>query len=132
MKILNFIIIFVTIFLSGCGCDECFAQELIASYYSTSSLIKEGTWKNGERMMANGRQFSDYGLTAACNSFPLGTKVRVTNPVTKAYVCVSITDRTAKMFKGKRIDLSKRAMFVLGGQWAIDKGLIKVDVEKIN
>jgi len=40
-----------------------------------------------------------------------------------------VADRTARRFKGKRIDLSKGAMFSLGGQQALNKGLLKVTVE---
>jgi len=104
------------------------AMELTASYYSTESLIKEGTWKNGERMMANGRQFSDDNLTAASWDYPLGTTVKVVRPDTKASVVVLVTDRTARRFKGKRIDLSKGAF----GKIADHKlGIVPVTTEVV-
>ena len=99
---------------------------LLASWYSVQSLKEEGTYSYSKGIMANGRQFSDNGLTAACNSYPLGTKVKVTRTDTKASVVVLVTDRTAKRFTGKRIDLSAGAFAKLA---PLSKGLIKVIVE---
>jgi len=107
--------------LSGGG-----SQLLLASYYSVQSLKDEGTYAYSKGIMANGRQFSDNGLTAACNSYPLGTKVKVTRTDNKASVVVLVTDRTAKRFTGKRIDLSAGAFAKLA---PLSKGLIKVIVE---
>ena len=81
--------------------------------------------------MANGRQFSNDKLTCASWDYPLGTKVKVTSADNKAGVVLLVSDRPAKRFKGKRIDLSRGAMLALGGQQALDKGLIKVNVEEI-
>jgi rare lipoprotein A len=104
------------------------SQFLLASWYSTASLIKEGTFKHSKGVMTNGRQFSDYRFTAACNTFPIGTKVKVTRTDIKTSVVVLVTDRTAKRFTGKRIDLSISAMRAIDG---IKQGLIQVIVEKI-
>ena len=104
------------------------AQDLTASYYSVESLKREGTWSYSKGAMANGRQFSDNNLTAASWDWPLGTKVRVTRKDTKASVVVLVTDRTARRFKGKRIDLSYTAMYRLDG---IHRGLVPVSVEVV-
>ena len=86
------------------------AERLIASWYSRASLIKEGTWKDGkEKRMANGKPFSDFGLTAACRLYPLGSRVMVTNVANGKTVCVTITDRIGKRFAQTRIDLSQYA-----------------------
>ena len=102
---------------------------LLASWYSSDSLIKEGTRKPDERqVMANGEQFKDNGLTAASWDYPLNSMVKVTNLDNGRSVVVKITDRTARRFKGKRIDLSAGAFQRLSG---LEKGLIKVEVNPI-
>jgi rare lipoprotein A (peptidoglycan hydrolase) len=116
-------------FLSGC--DVAWAEGLQASWYSSESLIKEGTRKIGERqVMANGQLFSDTGLTAASCDWRLGQKVKVTRTDTKASVVVLVTDRTAKRFKGKRIDLSKRAFEILSNG-KLERGLLPVIVTEV-
>jgi len=100
--------------------------KLIASYYSIDSLKEEGTFKYSKGVMANGRQFSDFGLTAASRDWPLGTQVKVTRIDTGASVVVMVTDRCSKRFKGKRIDLSYEAMRRLNG---CEQGLIPCKVE---
>lgn len=108
------------------------AERLIASWYSRASLIKEGTWKDGkEKRMANGKHFSDSGLTAACRLYPLGSRVMVTNVANGKTVCVTITDRIGKRFAKTRIDLSKGAMEALGGKQALIQGLLQVEVEEL-
>ena len=106
-----------------------FADELTASYYSRASLVKEGTAKyNPKFVMANGKVFTDYGLTCACWSYNLGDRVRVTNRLNGRSVVVVVTDRTARRFKGKRIDLSISAMRQIDG---VKRGLVPVTVERI-
>lgn len=118
----------IVIMLAVFYIQSCHAETLTASYYSVASLKAEGTWNYSKGVMANGRQFSDMGLSCASWDYPLGTKVKVVRPDTKASVVVLVTDRTARRFKGKRIDLSIEAMRRLDG---IEQGLIKVEVTKI-
>jgi rare lipoprotein A len=113
------------------SCEQCpvFAKNLTASWYSRASLIKEGTWKDGkERMMANGKKFSDNAFTCACNTYPLGTLLLVTAIESGRSVIVRTTDRTNKRFKGKRIDLAKRAFMAIAD---IEQGIVSVKVERI-
>ena len=126
MRWLLFFIFFMLLFGVAFAAD---IQYLTASYYSRQSLIDEGTAKYNPRfIMANGRVFKDDGLTAACNSLRLGDRVRVTNLRNGKSVVVLVTDRTARRFKGKRIDLSISAMRQIDG---IERGLEKVKVEVI-
>ena len=104
------------------------AQELTASYYSRASLIQEGTAKyNPGFIMANGKVFYDNNFTCACNSYKLGDRLRVTGRDGRSVVVV-VTDRTAKRFTGKRIDLSISAFSKISDTC---RGLEKVMVEKI-
>ncbi len=118
-------------FIGGCGMQEAWASEiqnLTASYYSIDSLKEEGTYAYSHGRMANNKFFRDEGATCACNSFPLGTRLRVTNIRNGKFVVVVVTDRTAKRFKGKRIDLSISAMRNIDG---LRRGLEKVTVTEI-
>jgi very-short-patch-repair endonuclease len=110
------------------NCSSIWAQELTASYYSTDSLKKEGTYAYSGGKMANGKLFRDAAATCACNSYKLGAVLRVTNLSNGRSVVVINSDHTAKRFKGKRIDLSISAMRALDG---ISRGLIQVEVTKL-
>lgn len=111
--------------LRGCTAH---AQELEASWYSVQSLKDEGTWGYSHGQMANGQYFTDSGRTAACWDFPLNTMVRVTNITNGKSVSVKVVDRTARRFKGKRIDLSISAFSQIAD---LKQGLAKVIVERI-
>lgn len=108
------------------GCENAYA--LTASWYSRASLIKEKTAaRNPMFIMANGKVFYDDVYSCACNSFKLGTRLLVTAENGKSVVVV-VTDRTAKRFTGKRVDLSAGAFRVLA---PLSIGLINVNVEVI-
>ena len=89
------------------------AVEGFASYYA-SRLAGQRT--------TSGHRYNPDKMTAAHESLPLGTIVRVVNPATKQEVHVTITDRCAsKSFHF--IDLSRAAAKKIG-LWG--KGKIKV------
>ena len=89
-----------------------------ASYYSNKFI---------GRKTASGDIFSQKKMTAACNIFPLGTKVRVVNLKNNLSVIVKINDRLH--VKNKRlIDLTATAAKKL--QFT-NSGLVKVKVEKL-
>jgi len=88
-------------------------MEGFASYYATSL---EG------RRTTSGHRYHPDKLTAAHNSLPLGTVVRVVNPVTSQAVHVTINDRCAKK-SFNFIDLSRAAAKKIG-LWG--KGRIRV------
>lgn len=110
---------------------DCIAetQMLIASFYSRNSLVAEGTAAhNPKYLMANGKVFYDESMVSACNSYPLGVRLLVTNLRNGKSVVVVNSDRTAKRFKGKRIDLSKSAFSKIA---FLEQGITKVTVETI-
>lgn len=111
------------------GCDSCWANDLTASFYSHESLHAEGTARyNPNHTMANGEIFADEKMVAACNSFPLNSKVRVTNTASGKSVVVKVTDRTNKRFTGLRCDLSKGAFRKIAD---LDRGIIPCKVERV-
>ena len=105
--------------------------RLKASWYSRKDLVRDGQDKRTNFIMANGEVFYDSSMVCASWDFPLNALVRVTNISRGDSVIVRVSDRTARRFKGKRIDLSKGAMQALGGQRALKKRLLQVSVEEV-
>lgn len=93
-------------------------QTGVASYYADAF--------NGQ-LTAAGDVFSNKGMTAASNSLPLGTVVRVTNLRNKKWVLVLINDRMNKHNR-RTIDLTRKAAVKLG---MIHHGTARVKVEVI-
>ena len=77
------------------------------------------------RITASGEKYNMYSLTAAHNSLPFGTKVRVTNLSNSKNVVVKINDRGGFTKYGRTIDLSKKANSI------INCGLCKVTIKVI-
>lgn len=122
----------LTIFVLALDVTQAHAQELTASWYSVRSLEAEGTASyNPEHRMANGEVFEDGKMVAASHDFPLNTRVRITDKASGKSIIVTVSDRTNRRFKGKRIDLSRSAMEALAGQRGIEAGIVKVNVEAI-
>ena len=79
-------------------------QTGVASYYSTGFFFKR---------TANGEIFMPFSYTAAHRTLPLGTTIKVENPLNGRVVYVRITDK-GPFKKGRIMDLSKRAAEKLG------------------
>ena len=61
--------------------------------------------------------------------YSFGFRLHITNLETSKSIVVVVTDGIGKRFKGKRIDLSKRAFEILSnGQ--LNKGLLQVRIER--
>jgi len=101
---------------------------LTASWYSTESLKKEGTWKTSKGVMSNGQKFDDNRFTCATHLYPLGSRLLVTNLQNAKTVKVVVTDRIGKRFAKTRIDLSQRAFSEIAD---LKSGLVPVKVEEI-
>jgi rare lipoprotein A len=93
-----------------------FEQKGQASWY--------GRWHHGRRT-ASGERFNMYQMTAAHQTLPLGTIVRVTNPANGKTVKVRINDRGPYM-RGRIIDLSMAAASALGMS---RKGVARLQLE---
>lgn len=93
-------------------------EEGIAAYYSN---VFQG------RKTASGDRYDKNELTAAHNSFPFGTRLKVTNLDNDKSVIVRINDR-GPTTRGRIIDLSRRAAEELG---FIRAGLTRVKLEVI-
>jgi rare lipoprotein A len=104
------------------------AWALDASWYSRADLIRDGQDKRTHFIMANGREFHDEGLTCASWDYKLGTYIRVRNNENGKSVVVMVTDRTARRFKGKRVDLSKYAFNQIAD---CKQGIVPVSVKEV-
>ncbi len=80
------------------------------------------------RKTANGEIFSQEKFTAACNSLPLGTWIKVTNLINSKFVILKTNDRLHPKTT-RLVDLSKVAAQKLG---YIGRGLTRVKVEVIS
>ena len=77
---------------------------------------------------ATGEKFSNKGLTAASNHYPLGTHLKVTNPNNGKSIVVRVNDRMAKG-SGRVLDLTQRGAREL---CFIENGLCKVLIEPLD
>lgn len=78
------------------------------------------------RKMSNGKIFDKNALTCAHNSYPFGTKLKVSYQGKS--VVVIVTDRGGFNKLGRVIDLSEGAFKKLA---PLSKGVIKVKIEKL-
>ena len=78
------------------------------------------------KKMANGKIFDKNALTCAHNSYPFGTKLKVSYQGKS--VIVTVTDRGGFNKLGRVIDLSEGAFKKLA---PLSKGVIKVKIEKL-
>jgi len=93
-----------------------------ATLYGTASYYAD---KFNGRKTANGETYDGNKMTAACNSLPLGTWIRVTNLSNNRSVVVKTNDRLHIKMK-RVVDLSRAAAEKLG---YVGKGLTRVRVE---
>ncbi len=113
-------LLFVTTCLAAFNSNNSFAQQIktegVASYYADKFV---------GRTTANGDKYKHNKLTAAHQTLPFGTKVKVTNLSNKKTVVVVINDR-GPFVKGRIIDLSKSAAKKLD---FINAGITKVRIK---
>jgi rare lipoprotein A len=109
----------LAILLTACGGSKsAFTQSGQGSYYAD---------KFKGRPTASGATYRPSKLTAAHNTLPFGTKIRVTNTRTGRSVKVVVNDRGPHV-KGRIVDVSKRAARKLG---LIDAGVVPVQLKVV-
>jgi rare lipoprotein A len=105
--------------LGACGTSKStFTQAGQGSYYAD---------KFRGRPTASGTPYRPSKLTAAHNTLPFGTKIRVTNTRTGRSVKVVVNDRGPHV-KGRIVDLSKRAARKIG---LVDAGVAPVQLKVV-
>lgn len=105
--------------LGACGTSKStFTQSGQGSYYAD---------KFRGRPTASGTPYRPSKLTAAHNTLPFGTRIRVTNTRTGRSVKVTVNDRGPHV-KGRIVDLSKRAARKIG---LVDAGVAPVRLKVV-
>ncbi|AHJ95630.1 septal ring lytic transglycosylase RlpA family protein [Hymenobacter swuensis] len=105
--------------LTSCaGSSGAFTQSGKASFYAD---------KFDGRKTASGTVYRAGQRTAAHNTLPFGTVVRVTNPRNHRSVKVTVTDRGPHA-KGRIIDLSKKAARKIG---IVEDGVAPVELKVV-
>ncbi|MGI4834278.1 MAG: septal ring lytic transglycosylase RlpA family protein [Janthinobacterium lividum] len=109
----------VACLLAACGPSRsAFTESGQGSYYAD---------KFAGRPTASGAPYRPGQLTAAHNSLPFGTRIRVTNVRTGRSVKVVVNDRGPHV-KGRIVDVSKRAAAKIG---LLDAGVAPVRLRVI-
>lgn len=112
-------LIVLTSLLGACsGGKSAFTQSGQGSYYADKF---EG------RKTASGTTYRGSKRTAAHNTLPFGTVIRVTNPRNHRSVKVTVTDRGPHA-KGRIVDLSRKAARKIG---IIDAGVAPVQLKVV-
>jgi rare lipoprotein A len=91
------------------GIGLAFGATKLESVYKASWY---GKWHQG-KLMANGKPFNMYAMTAAHKTLPLGTCVLIQNVDNGKEVAVQVTDR-GPYVEGREFDLSMAAASKLG------------------
>lgn len=94
------------------------ADTGLCSYYSR---------RHDGHITAGGKRFNSNALTAAHRTYPMGTKLRLTNPANNKRVDVVVNDR-GPFVKGRDISVTRRAARELG---FIRQGVATVKIEEI-
>jgi rare lipoprotein A len=100
------------------GSKSAFTQSGQGSYYAD---------KFAGRPTASGTPYRPGKLTAAHNTLPFGTKIKVTNTKTGRSVKVTVNDRGPHV-KGRIVDLSKKAAKKIG---LVDAGVAPVQLKVV-
>jgi len=110
---------FLAVLLTACGGSKsAFTQSGQGSYYAD---------KFAGKRTASGTPYRPGKLTAAHNTLPFGTKIKVTNAKTGRSVKVTVNDRGPHV-KGRIVDLSKKAAKKIG---LVDAGVAPVQLKVI-
>jgi rare lipoprotein A len=119
LKFLSLTASTLAILLTACGGSKsAFTQSGQGSYYAD---------KFAGKRTASGTPYRPGKLTAAHNTLPFGTKIKVTNAKTGRSVKVTVNDRGPHV-KGRIVDLSKKAAKKIG---LVEAGVAPVQLKVV-
>lgn len=106
------------------------AVMLFSILYSQSTTGKASYYgeKHQGKRTASGEVFNMWSMTCASNLFPLGTRLKITNPENDKSIIVTVNDRGGFGKYGRILDLSKGAFAKIA---SVSKGIITVVVHKV-
>ncbi len=119
----------VAIVLAAAACGPSTPKKTPTAKTGVQSGL--ATWYGGRHHggpTASGERFNKNAMTAAHRTFPMGTRVRVTNERNGRSVIVRINDRGPFGNKRRIIDVSEAAARKLG---MIEAGVVPVRVEVV-
>ncbi|RPD42343.1 septal ring lytic transglycosylase RlpA family protein [Chitinophaga barathri] len=109
------------------GAVPAMAQKKVVKTPPTTGIASYYAQKFHGRKTASGEIFDNTAMTAAHNTLPLGTMIKVTNMRNNRWVIVKVTDRLHAANR-RIVDLTQAAAKQLG---FIHWGLTKVKVEVV-
>ena len=121
MKLLRIIV------FAGLASFCAFAQTKPAATSGTGLYSYYSHRYNG-RITAGGKRFNNSALTAAHRTYPMGTKLRLTNVANNKSVDVVVNDR-GPFVKGREISVTRRAAGQLG---FVRQGIATVKIEEMH
>ncbi len=126
-KILPMAKFIIILLLSGCATVRSSTKER-STGYSEMGFASWYGYEFNNRNTSSGERFDPRQLTAAHNSLPFNTYVKVTNLENGESIIVRINDR-GPFVKGRIIDLSKEAAQRIH---MIGKGVVKVRLDGVS
>jgi rare lipoprotein A (peptidoglycan hydrolase) len=111
--------------LSGCAGGELLE---VAGNVKRDYVVLNASWYQRGRMTASGERFRPNELSVAHRTYPFGTMLRMTNPVTGVSVVARVNDR-GPFVKGRSLDVSRAAAERLG---MIRRGCMPLRVEVVS
>jgi rare lipoprotein A len=91
-------------------------------------IVLNASWYSQGKVTASGERFRPEELSVAHRTYPFGTVLKMTNPVTGATVVARVNDR-GPFIKGRSLDVSKGAARQLG---MIEIGCMPLRVEVVS
>lgn len=110
------------------GCAGNFLDVERSGNVKRDYIVLNASWYARGRLTASGERFNPMGMSVAHRTYPFGTMLRMTNPVTGATVVARVNDR-GPFVKGVSLDVSKGAAVKLG---MIKSGCAALRVEVLN
>jgi rare lipoprotein A len=103
------------------------SQSAKASSLDATAMCSYYARMHNGHTTAGGEKFDSEALTAAHRTFPMGTKLKVTNLATGKSVVVRVNDR-GPFVKGRDLSVTRRAARELG---FLKEGIAKVRLEQV-
>jgi rare lipoprotein A len=114
----------LSLMLSGCAGE--FLE--VSGNAKRDYVVLNASWYQRGRMTASGERFKPNELTVAHRTYPFGTMLKMTNPLTGATVIAKVNDR-GPFVKGRSLDVSRGAAQQLG---MLKRGCVPLRVEVVS
>ena len=120
-------LIFATALSMSTGLAQLPNQSAVTSPPDAIGVCSYYARMHNGHITAGGEKFDSEALTAAHRTFPMGTKLKVTNLANEKSVVVRVNDR-GPFVKGRTLSVTRRAARELG---FVKEGTTKVRIEEV-